>query len=93
MNKKQIISIIVAILGVVLIIFAIHSQSRVDSAESNFNAVTAPFSSTPAGGMVRRSGESKIEGYNREIRWLMIAGVVIVVAGGIYWYTTRKKKR
>ena len=42
MNKKQTISLIVAILGVVLIFFALHAKGRIGSASSTVNSVTAP---------------------------------------------------
>lgn len=93
MNKKQTISLIVAILGVVLIFFALHAKGRIGSASSTVNSVTAPFSSTPEGGMVRRSADEKLAGYSSQVQMVMIAGVILLIAGGAgYFYFGRKKR-
>lgn len=92
MNKKQLISLIVSIIGAVLIFFAIHAKGQVDAAGTKVNALTSPFSSTPAGGATRRMADEKLGGYYQEVQMLMIAGIVLLIAGGASYYYCRKKR-
>lgn len=93
MNKKQTISVVVAIIGVILLFFAFHAKGKISSAGETVNEVTSPFSSTPAGGMVRHSADNKLAGYAREVQWIMIGGFILLVGGGVFFYMNRKKGR
>ena len=88
LNTKQIVSLIVAALGLVLVIFAMHSSGRINSAQSEVDLIP----STRGTGILKNSAESKIGGYRQQVQMVLIAGIVMIVAGcgGYYYY--RKKR-
>lgn len=92
MKAKQIGSLVVAALGVVLIVIAFHAKGEIDSAQGKVDSVPSAATSNPLGRMMRNSADRKIEGYNEEAHWTLIGGVAVLIAGGAAFFFYRSKK-
>jgi hypothetical protein len=90
--------IFIIIIGVVCILFSSYIKSRVNDAEAGFEkskSLFSPFKSNPAAGsvgeMIEGKVEEKVAAYQRIAHWLMIGGVILVVAGFGYMAFCRKR--
>jgi hypothetical protein len=93
MHTKKTASLVVGLIGVVLILFGLYGMNRVSSTRSKVNHVTAPMSSTPVGGAMRKAADHELGGYASKAQWCLIGGIVLLVVGGGAYYVMRKKKR
>ena len=92
MKAKKIGSLVVATLGIVLIVIALHAKGEINLAEGRMKSVPSSATSNPLGRMMKRSAENLVEGYNEEAHWILIAGVGILIAGGAAFFFYRSKK-
>jgi drug/metabolite transporter (DMT)-like permease len=92
MSPKRITGIVVLIIGVVLIIFSIHSMNRISSAKSEIHSLTSPFSGNSTGKTIGGMMSNKAGQYDTTVMMLLIGGIVLVVVGGSVALFCRKKK-
>ena len=81
MKMKQYIGIGAIVVGVALIGFSIASKNKVLNAKEGIDQVSGFFPKNDAGSAVENKIHSKLSRYDFMIRWSMIGGIVIGVAG------------
>jgi hypothetical protein len=91
MKKKKITGLIVLIVGIALIVFAVHSMNRIANAKEGISAITTPFSNEPAGKFVGDVLEGKASQYDVQVKLCLIGGIVLAVIGGGMLLFCRKK--
>jgi len=93
MQTKQIVSIAVAALGLVMVIYAISSMMRISEAKGNVSSINKLFSGSSAGRMAGGQLTSMASQYDTKVRVLLIAGILVtaVGCGGLYYYRHRRK--
>lgn len=93
MSSKKITGIVVLIIGVVLIIFSVHSMNRIARAKGEIHTLTSPFSGSSGG---RAAGEilgGKASQYDTTVTVLLIGGIALAVVGGGLILFGKKKRR
>ncbi|MGC1878211.1 MAG: hypothetical protein WA347_05710 [Rhabdochlamydiaceae bacterium] len=97
MNTKRIVGGVIAVVGIVVILFANHLKERLANAQGNVEKGTSLFSGSSGGSQAGRSVggmmENKIASYNTPVMLLMIGGIALVVIGGCMVLFCCKKKR
>jgi hypothetical protein len=93
MKIKQIVSLGVSLLGVILIIYALHSMSRISEAKSEVGSLSKRISDSNIGKMVGGEMKNKASQYDTEVTVLLIGGIALAVAGGYCAYHFRKHRR
>lgn len=78
---KYITGIVIAIIGVFLIVYSIHSMNRISEGKSQVHSLTSPFSGSSAGRMVGGALESRASQYDSTVLFLLISGIILTVAG------------
>jgi LPXTG-motif cell wall-anchored protein len=91
MKNKQIISLVVSLLGVILIIYALHSMGRISHAKSEVSSVSRRISGSTIGRMVGGEMQNRASQYDTEVRILLIGGIILAAAGGYFAYRFRKR--
>ncbi len=88
MNMKRVISIGVAILGLVMVVYAISSMSRISDAKGNVSSINRAMSGSSAGKMAGSQLTSMAGQYDTKVRVLLIAGIVVTAlgCGGVFYY-------
>ncbi len=81
MGTKRMAGIVVLILGIAMIIYAVHSMNRIAEAKGTANAITSPFSGNPVGKIVHEAAEQETSKYDTTVMVLLISGIVLTVAG------------
>jgi LPXTG-motif cell wall-anchored protein len=93
MSSKRITGIVVLIIGVVLIIFAVHSMNRISEAKGEIHSLTSPFSGNSVGKTIGGVMGNKAGQYDTTVMMLLIGGIILAVVGGGVVLFCRKKKR
>lgn len=92
-NFKQLIGIILMILGVGLLVFAGYQKNRVSSARNDVDSFSKFFSKNPISEWGEKSIHAKLDSYDTQIMWCFIASGALIVIGGFITYRYRKKSR
>jgi hypothetical protein len=90
MHVKQIASLAVIVLGVVLIGYGAYSTRNISSARSEIQKVKQ--SKNPIVKSASQDLDKKIAQYSSEKNWYFIGGVILVILGGGALVFTRKAK-
>lgn len=93
MGTKRITGIVLLILGIVLIIFSIHSMQRISGAKGAINTMTSPFSGSSGGQMAGGMMEHEASKYDVTVKVLLYAGIGLTAIGGCMAIFCKKKKR
>lgn len=95
MNWKRIGGIIVFGLGVVLILFALDAMHKISAAKGAIHGVSSLFEkgSNSAVSFLGGAAEHKIGSYDAPVMGLLIAGIVLAVAGAFIYCYFKKKRR
>jgi hypothetical protein len=95
MNVKKVVSIVVAVLGIVMVVYAIHSMRRISDAKGTVSSINSSIGGSSAGRMVGQKLSSEASQYDTKVRVLLIAGLVFTVAGcgALYRYCNCSHKR
>lgn len=88
MNVKQIISLVIVVLGVALIGYGMYSKKQVSTARAEIHKMAQ--SSNPVVKNVGKEMESMIGGYRSLITWSFIGGGILVVVGAAGFVFLRK---
>ncbi|HEV7736243.1 MAG TPA: hypothetical protein VGO47_02580 [Chlamydiales bacterium] len=91
MRVKRIVSVVVAAIGVVVIIYAMSSMSRISEAKGNVRSINSAISGSSTGRMIGGGLSSKASQYDTEVMVLLIAGIVLTIGGCIGAYRFRKR--
>lgn len=91
MKRKRIIGIVLFIIGVVLIIYSIHSMNRISAAKGEVNAFKSAFSGNSTGKALGNVMEGKASQYDTIVMVMLIGGIVLAVVGGGVVFMSRKK--
>ena len=86
------VSIAIAVLGIVMVIYAITSMSRISEAKGNVGSISRGISGSKVGRMVSGELSNRASAYDTEVMVLLIAGIVLVVVGGGGVYRYRKHR-
>ena len=92
MHIKRIVSLVVAALGVIMVIYAMSSMSRISEAKGNVRSINNAFSGSSAGRMVGSGLSNQASQYDTKVMVLLIAGIVFAVGGcvGAYRFKNRR---
>lgn len=93
MSTKRIVGFVLLIVGIIAIIYAVHSMNRISSAKSEIQTLASPFSGSSGGRAVGGMLEGKASQYDSTVRMLFIGGIILVVVGGGVVLFSRKRKR
>ena len=93
MSPKRITGLVVLIIGIILIIFSIHSMNRISGAKSGIHSVTQTFSGNSTGKTVGDVLEGKAGQYDLPVMVILISGIVLTVVGGSVVLFSKKKRR
>ena len=93
MNVKQIISLGVSLLGVILTIYALHAMGRISTAKGEVGSVTRHFSGSTFGKMAGGEMQKQAGQYDTEVTVLLIGGIVLAIGGGYCAYRFRKHSK
>ena len=93
MSAKRITGLIVLIVGIILIIFSIHSMNRISGAKSGIHSITQPFSGSSSGKTVGTMLEAKVSQYDIPVLVILIGGIVLTVVGASVAAFGKKKRR
>ena len=96
MNRKQIISVAVAVIGVILIILALHARSKVNEARNFAEKTQDFFVNNPGWNPIITffggAAEKELSKYNKPIIICLSLGIIFVVVGSWSAYGFRNKK-
>ena len=91
MNKKQWIGAFVAFVGVLAIGYSINAMNRIEKVKEKANFFTRPTGNNPIGRTVNSKVQQKAHGYETQVKFLMIGGVMLILVGGGAVYFLRKR--
>ena len=97
MKKKQLIGVILAVLGIVALSFSYYIKGQVEGEMGKVKMFTSPLSrggegGKMAGGIIEGRASGEAAGYLQTAQFLMVGGIALLVAGGVMFVLYRKKK-
>lgn len=96
-NVKQIGGLILAVIGFILIIYAVHNIHQFSEANGFGNDVKNFFTHNPWWNPIIKffggTPQQKVTAYNPAVLACMIIGIVCVIAGLVLTVVFRKKKK
>jgi hypothetical protein len=92
MHPKKIVSLVVTLIGVFLIVYALYSSHRISNAKHEVNTVSKNISDSSIGKMMSKEMSNRVSQYDNEVMWCLIAGIVLIVAGGGSFFYLHKHK-
>ena len=93
MNYKQMIAIVVIIVGVVLLIFGFYGKYRMDEARQDIDTTTGFFPDNPVKETVSDRLHGKVDAYALPVTLCFVGGVILIIIGGagVYFYRSKKQ--
>jgi len=90
---KRIISVAVAVLGVVMVVYAISGMKRIADAKGNVSMINRSISGSSGGRMLGDKLSSEASQYDTKVRILLIAGLLFTAGGcfGVYHYRHHRR--
>lgn len=91
MNYKQIIGIVVGVIGIALIIFSIDSMKMISNLKGDVGMMQKPMSGNPIGRMAGEGMEKQVSQYDMLVKGALASGILLVIVGSglIYFYRKR----
>jgi hypothetical protein len=93
MSIRRIIGMVACLVGIALIIYAVHSMNVISEAKSEVKNMTNHMSGNYVGRRISGDMQSHASQYDTEVKTGLYAGIVLVVIGGGLIYFCRKKKK
>jgi Protein of unknown function (DUF3185) len=96
MNYKRIVGVVVFVIGVALIIFAVHSMHRISSAKGTMHTMEGLIPKSQYEEMGSKEMGKEASQYDAEVMGMLIGGIILAVAGcgiAIFYGKGKKKKR
>ncbi len=91
MRSKRKIGFVLMIIGIILIIYSVHSMNRISRAKGEVHGLTSPFSGSSAGRAAGGMMENEASKYDTTVMLLLISGIGLAVVGGGMALFYRKK--
>lgn len=91
MRSKRITGVVVTVIGILLIIYSIHSMNRISEGKSEVRSLTSPFSGNAGGRIVGEALEGRASQYDSTVLFLLISGIVLTAAGAGLVILSRKR--
>ncbi len=92
MNSKQIIGLILIVLGVVAILFASYARIRVNEVRDSISHENSIIPDNPIGKTIDKSLQSQVSKYDTKILLGFVGGSIVVVVGAGMMICCRRKK-
>jgi len=92
MNKKQIIGIVVLIIGIVLLSYGFYGKSRMDDARGDINSGMSLIPDNLAKDIAKSELHKKVDEYILPVTALFVGGILCIIIGGSVTYHYRGKK-
>jgi hypothetical protein len=93
MSSKRIASLIVLIVGIIVIIYAVHSMNRISGAKSEIHTMSEAFSGSSEGRQAGNWMKNKAGQYDVPVMILLVSGIVLTVVGAGVLILGKKKTR
>lgn len=90
-RSKRLAGIVVAIIGIVLIIYSVYSMNRISEGKAEVHSLTGPFSGSASGRVVGEALGNRASQYDSTVLFLLISGIVLTAAGAGVVFVFRKK--
>lgn len=91
MNFKQIISIIVIVLGIGLIGYGFYGKKRMSDARGDIDSATGFVPDGKVKGVLSKKLYGEVDKYAVPVMLLFVGGIACVIIGGVSLYKTSKK--
>jgi hypothetical protein len=91
MNRKQLLSLAVIAVGVILVGYGVYSKKHLSSAEAE--VLRMHQSSNPIVKSVGVDVHKKMGQYGAKVKWSLFGGTALIVLGGVAFIIYHKKKR
>jgi uncharacterized protein YjeT (DUF2065 family) len=93
MNSKRITGMVACLVGIVLIIYAVHSMSVISEAKSEVKNMSNQMSGNYVGRRISDDLQSHASQYDTEVKIGLYSGIALVVIGaGLIFFCKKKKK-
>lgn len=92
MKRKQIIGLLVLILGIVVIIYAVHSMNRIKAAKGEVSTASSMFGGSTAGKAAGGALMGEASKYDTTVMLLLVGGIVLVIVGGATFVLGKKRR-
>ncbi len=93
MSPKRIAGLVILILGVILIIYSVHSMNRIAEAKNDTNMLTSPLPHNTAGEIVTGVMQNNAGQYDTTVMALLISGIALAAVGGCLTLFCGNKKK
>ncbi len=93
MNSKRIIGMVACLLGITLIIYAVHSMGVISDAKTEVKNMSNQMSGNYVGRRISDDLQSHASQYDTEVKIGLYSGIALVVIGGGLIYFCKKKKK
>lgn len=96
MKSKQWMGAVLVALGLVALIISYSIKGRVGEEMGQVRSIISPLSHTGEGGrtasrMIENQATGEAAGYLQTAQFLMVGGIVLIVAGGVTIFLYKKK--
>ena len=92
MNGKQIIGLLILLVGIGLLLYGYYGKGQIQAARGDLERKTRILPESPVKDIVKGELKSKVERYREPIRLLFIGGWVLIVAGCAVMIFARNRK-
>jgi hypothetical protein len=91
MKVKKVIGGLIFILGIVMVIYSIHSMQRINQAKGDINSLTGPFGDKKGAKYANKALTSQASKYDTDVMILLVSGIVCVALGGSVALMAKKR--
>ncbi len=93
MKQKKIASLVVAAIGTFLVAYALYAMNLISNAKNQVNTVNQHLSGSYMGKMMGKGLSNQASKYDNDVRGCLIAGIVLVIAGGGAFFHFNKHRQ
>jgi hypothetical protein len=92
MNVKRISGLVIALIGAILLVYALYSMHRISEAKNKVHHIGKQIPGNFFGKAVKGELHKKVSQYDKEVEWLLIGGITFLVVGGGIIFLYRKPR-